>query len=101
MAGKRYGMLTVLKYAGTTPRGLALWECKCDCGRIVIHPGTVLRGERVYSCGCAKRPKDAPPVPNNGIRYGLTYLKDALVEAATADLTAKDALGEDRQKEAP
>ena len=78
MTGLRFGMLTVIEAAGNTTKGLALWKCQCDCGKFVIHPGTVLRGQRAYSCGCTKRPEDWEHIPANGVRYGLDYLRGVL-----------------------
>jgi hypothetical protein len=87
MTGLRFGMLTVIEAAGNTTKGLALWKCRCDCGKFVIHPGTVLRGQRAYSCGCTKRPKDWEHIPANGVRYGLDYLRGVLQnqDGKTAD----------------
>lgn len=52
--GKRYGKLTIVKYAGLNKTGQALWECQCDCGNKIIALGTNLRRGNTKSCGCLK-----------------------------------------------
>ena len=36
ITGQRFGMLTVMKRAGTHKHRKALWKCKCDCGRTTV-----------------------------------------------------------------
>lgn len=55
MSGERFGKLTVLHWAGSTPNRQALWSCACDCGRTAIVRGVQLRTGRTTSCGCVKR----------------------------------------------
>ena len=54
--GNKYGHLTVVKRAGSTPRGIALWECVCDCGssNSIIVTGDNLRRGHTISCGCER-----------------------------------------------
>ena len=52
MTGKRYGMLTVIRYAGHNKNGNRVWECKCDCGTIKMIEGSPLRKGITVSCGC-------------------------------------------------
>ena len=55
--GQRFGKLFVVgksdkkkgKYTG------AFWECKCDCGNVVIVPGSSLRSGETRSCGCLRK----------------------------------------------
>lgn len=68
MLGRRFGRLTVVRHAGTAGRGkgrVALWECRCDCGKDVIRRGRNLRGGSTRSCGCTKgrrrMPRSPPP----------------------------------------
>lgn len=49
--GKRFGMLTVLEYAGKRD-GMHRWRCLCDCGNETIVGQTLLQGGRTKSCGC-------------------------------------------------
>jgi hypothetical protein len=60
LVNQRFGRLFVLwrvgsvKY-GKTPSSHSLWECKCDCGKIVKVAGRYLRAGTKKSCGCLKR----------------------------------------------
>lgn len=49
--GKRFGMLTVLEYAGKQ-EGMHRWRCRCDCGRETVVGQTLLRSGKTKSCGC-------------------------------------------------
>lgn len=51
--GKRYGKLTISKYLGTQNHH-AVWECQCDCGKVISAKGDLLRNGTITSCGCIK-----------------------------------------------
>ena len=51
MTHKKYGLLTVVKRFGASPR--PRWLCVCDCGRFTIKDGARLRRGQIKSCGCA------------------------------------------------
>ena len=53
--GNRYGRLVVLKGAGTSKEGQALWLCKCDCGNFITARGVSLRAGVTRNCGCLRR----------------------------------------------
>ncbi len=53
--GKRFNRLTVLKLAGKNKHGHQLFECKCDCGKVVVIEGTAVKNNRTRSCGCLQR----------------------------------------------
>lgn len=48
----KFNQLTVLGYAGNTPR--VSWFCKCDCGSITVLPSHSLRSGKIFSCGCSR-----------------------------------------------
>ena len=54
--GNKYGHLTVIARAGSTSRGIAQWECQCDCGNPnhIIVTGDNLRRGHTTSCGCER-----------------------------------------------
>jgi hypothetical protein len=52
LLGKRFGKLIVEEESGSSPRGLALWKCLCDCGETCIISGYYLTQGRRKSCGC-------------------------------------------------
>ena len=53
-AGKRFGMLTVLDYAGKK-NGMHRWRCRCDCGQETVVGQTLLQSGKTKSCGCLQR----------------------------------------------
>lgn len=54
LAGRRFGRLRVVAYAGPTPKG-ATWRCVCDCGAGKIATTHRLTSGDVQSCGCLQR----------------------------------------------
>jgi hypothetical protein len=54
LVNQRFGRLWVLWRAkeGDGYSRSMMWECKCDCGKIVNVAGTSLRKGRTRSCGC-------------------------------------------------
>ena len=50
--GQRYHRLTVTSRAENLRDTNARWNCKCDCGRMVIAYGGDLARGKVKSCGC-------------------------------------------------
>lgn len=53
MTNKCYGRLIVKERRGTLGR-MALWLCKCSCGKELITTGNRLRNGDTKSCGCLK-----------------------------------------------
>ncbi|MSD90190.1 hypothetical protein [Bifidobacterium asteroides] len=53
LRGDRYGVLTVLSYAGNR-HGVIMWTCLCDCGRIGVHAGKDMVSGHALSCGCQR-----------------------------------------------
>lgn len=52
ITGKRFGTLTVLRLLNEKgSQSQAMWECQCDCGKIIKARGTSLRYGEVSSCG--------------------------------------------------
>lgn len=52
ITGMRFGLLTVVKQSGSTPKGQRLWVCSCDCGGTTIAKTDKLKSGRKISCGC-------------------------------------------------
>lgn len=52
--GKRFGMLTVLGYAGKKD-GMHRWRCRCDCGNETVVGQSLLQRGRTKSCGCLQK----------------------------------------------
>lgn len=55
ISGQRFNKLTVLKYAYTTNRGRAFWECRCDCGNTTVVESYNIKSGGIKSCGCSRR----------------------------------------------
>ncbi len=54
ITGQTFSKLTVLARAGTNKWGMALWRCRCACGKVVpAAAGAALRRGTKTSCGCA------------------------------------------------
>lgn len=55
---KRFGKLTVVRFLGKKEiknKSRYFYECKCDCGNIVIRERTNLNSNRMCSCGCYRK----------------------------------------------
>lgn len=50
LAGKRFGRLIVIAYAGN-----AKWSCVCDCGAHCVVRGSHLRRGQTRSCSCLQK----------------------------------------------
>jgi hypothetical protein len=59
MAGKTFGLLTVMEYAGLNEAKNRMWHCECRCGRVATLTTTCLRQGRSTSCGCSRYRKGA------------------------------------------
>ena len=52
LKGNQYGMLTVLDEREERKKGRIVWECKCECGKIVFATTAELEEGKKRSCGC-------------------------------------------------
>jgi len=52
--GRKFHRLTVLARADSQ-NGNARWQCRCDCGEVVVVSGAKLVNGTTRSCGCLKR----------------------------------------------
>lgn len=79
--GNTYGLLTVIEYAGSSPRQDALWLCKCQCGNTKIVAGKDLRSGHTSSCGCLISKGEAliaKVLQNHNIQYKSQYTDNTL-----------------------
>lgn len=53
LIGQRFGMLTVVSYAGKRA-GMHRWKCLCDCGKETVVGQTLLQSGKTKSCGCLR-----------------------------------------------
>ncbi len=78
--GMVFGKLKVLRDTGTRGKnGSAVWECQCDCGRIVLCETSDLTTRDKTSCGCDAPLHTQPAYKDlTGIRFGhLTVVREA------------------------
>lgn len=58
MTGERYGKLLILREVDSIRYDCGkkerMWECKCDCGKIVVYSQSNIRSGNSRSCGCSK-----------------------------------------------
>ena len=52
LTGQRYGRLVVQNFSHFNSHHVAMWVCKCECGKQRIICGTSLTRGRTKSCGC-------------------------------------------------
>jgi len=55
LLGKVFNKLTVIRKAGKNKRNYILWECRCECGNIVVRTSSHIISGAAKSCGCAAR----------------------------------------------
>ena len=55
ISGFRSGSLVALRRTEDRIRGCLAWECRCDCGTVIVVPGAEMRAGRYRSCGCMRK----------------------------------------------
>lgn len=66
LTGQRFGKLVAISSTNTPRYGSILWNCRCDCGNMVLVSASRLGIGNKKSCGCLK--KEQP----NHIRHGIS-----------------------------
>lgn len=54
LTGMRFGKLTALRPTDRRETGYVVWECRCDCGKIIFAGKERLERGRIKSCGCGE-----------------------------------------------
>jgi len=57
ITGQRFGRLVVIRLSDERKDNQTVWECKCDCGNVVLVRNSSLRRGDTKSCGCLQREK--------------------------------------------
>lgn len=80
------GRLTPTSIAGSTTRGVVMWSCNCDCGRVVLAASHDLARGAVQDCGnqCALRPKK-PSRPHDPTRVSYNAMLYRCCSPASKD----------------
>ena len=55
LTGLRFGRLTVVRLTDERQYGRTVWECKCDCGRVVFVDQWNLKRGTTKSCGWLRK----------------------------------------------
>ncbi len=76
MVGKRYGFLTVIRYAESYKNGAIRWLCLCDCGKEKIIQGQSLRNGTTFSCGCMRKELHSRRIITHGESTGGKTTKE-------------------------
>lgn len=71
----RFNRLTAIKIAGKDSGGRYKWECKCDCGNIIIARGYSLREGNTRSCGCLQRDNTSKANKTHGFHRTNRFYK--------------------------
>jgi hypothetical protein len=72
LTGQRYSRLTVLREAqkpDTYQSAYVFWECRCDCGNVVVCSSGNLRSGNSKSCGCLKLEMHTARLTKHGGSY--------------------------------
>jgi len=69
LVNQKFGRLLVLWKSKTRTGRSMVWDCRCDCGKVIPVAGTSLRTGETKSCGCLNQ--DAHSLLDK-------YLKDAI-----------------------
>lgn len=73
LTGQRFGRLTVIEFVGIK-KGLAHWECLCDCGNTCIVNGVQLRRGNTKSCGCLRH-ENTFKYAHRSFKHGMSNSK--------------------------
>ena len=93
--GKQYGRLTVIKEAGRSKHGFALWLCRCGCGKETTIIGASLRTGATSSCGCLRkdRVREVLALPPRQAAFNNvynSYKNRARIRGFSYELTKED-----------
>lgn len=72
VTGKSFGRLLVISWGGRDSRGETLWNCECECGKIVLIPVSHLKNG-TKSCGCLIRDTTRARFTKHGMTESPEY----------------------------
>jgi len=55
LLNEKFGLLTVVEFAGQNAQKAYTWKCVCDCGKFKIATSGNLRSGNTRSCGCLNK----------------------------------------------
>ena len=71
--GNKYGRLLVKSYLEQNKHGKSVWECQCDCGKVLSVLGPCLTRGTTTSCGCLKSENMTEYNTTHGMKGTRTY----------------------------
>lgn len=101
LTGQIFGKLIVLNRSESkidkSGKPRTMWECKCDCGNIVIVSADYLKRSKCPSCGCeaTKNRIEKNRVNNIGEKFGRLTILDILWEHERSKAVCKCDCGND------
>lgn len=78
LTNQRFGQLVAVSLASPGKRGVARWNCTCDCGRTAIKRQSYLTQGKVKTCGHIRKRADWRLMFGGNINYAV-YPKDSYV----------------------
>lgn len=86
LIGRRFGLLVVTEYFETRNKRVAIWKCRCDCGKEdhLAQGGQLLIGN-VTSCGCHKSALCRKAATTHGQCYTAEHQTWASIKKRTRD----------------
>jgi hypothetical protein len=73
LSGQRFGRLAVVRILSERKGERVVWECRCECGRIVNVTGHDLRAGHTKSCGCLQVERQRAGNLKHGMRFSAEY----------------------------
>jgi hypothetical protein len=89
--GARYGLLTVVHFAGLDQHGKSLWLMQCQCGRYSLVAQRNLVSRNTRSCGVCQ-PKLTRDNPKPKPKVQLDPYRASLVKGLSAILARSELL---------
>lgn len=68
---QKFGILTPIRIASRNRRNVPMWECKCDCGQLIIANHDNLVSGHTQSCGCLKHFPSPTRIDVTNQRFGM------------------------------
>jgi len=90
LTGQRFGKLEVIRLTDMRKNGSSVWECKCDCGNMVLVQSGNLHNGTTKSCGCFSREQAAERGRNMDLSKQLGLVENTSVSIISSKKVRKD-----------
>lgn len=75
LTGKRFGKLSVVRRVENSKHHAAQWECRCDCGNVVVVNSNNLRTGHTKSCGCSRAKSTSEWMKRYNTKHGGSFTR--------------------------